>query len=425
MNRTIAPPITQTSEIDLKLYEPEKFFLDNGIEVFLINAGEQDVILLDFDFSAGSSFEDKNLVSGTVSHLLKCGTKSLNSFALNEAAEYYGAYINRGAGAENANITLHTLTKHLESLLPLVAQIIYESTMPNDELQIFKTQRIQQLTMNLQKGDFVANRLIDTYLYGNVHPYGRVSTIDDYNAITADDCNNFYQKHYQQNTFKIFVGGKLPNNIKDLLNQFFGKTKIENPITSFPKHIAIPATQNNYRIQNDANAVQGAIRIARPFPNRHHPDFKECMVLNNVLGGYFGSRLMSNIREDKGYTYGIHSYVQNHIQQSAWMISTETGKDVTEAAIVEIYKEMEILKTELVDTEELQLVKNYMIGQILGDLDGPFQIVNRWKTYSINNLDSSFFYTNVNSIKTITPERIKELANKYLNKEAFYELVVY
>ena len=170
--------------------------------------------------------------------------------------------------------------------------------------------------------------------------------------------------------------------------------------------------------------MQGSIRIARPFPNRHHPDFLKVQVLNTLFGGFFGSRLMSNIREDKGYTYGIHSYLQNHIQQSAWMISTEAGKDVCEATIAEVYKEMKDLREELVDEEELLLVRNYMMGSILGDLDGPFQIIARWKNIILNNLDEKYFYDSINTIKTISAEELQELAQKYLKPEDFYELVV-
>lgn len=170
--------------------------------------------------------------------------------------------------------------------------------------------------------------------------------------------------------------------------------------------------------------MQGAIRIARPFPNRHHPDFMKVMVLNTVLGGFFGSRLMANIREDKGYTYGIHSYVQNHIRQSAWVISTEAGRDVCEATIEEIHKEMKKLRKEKIDADELLLVRNYLVGTILGDLDGPFHIMGRWKNLVLNNLEQSYFYDSVKTIKTISAEELKELANKYLVPEDFYELVV-
>lgn len=170
--------------------------------------------------------------------------------------------------------------------------------------------------------------------------------------------------------------------------------------------------------------MQGAIRLARPFPNRHHPDFKKVTILNTLFGGYFGSRLMSNIREEKGYTYGISSYLQNHIQQSAIMVSTEAGKEVCEATIQEVYKEMKLLRENLVDEEELLLVKNYMMGTNLGDIDGPFQTIARWKTLILNNLDDSYFYDSMKTIKNITGEELRELSDKYLQPDDFFELVV-
>ena len=142
------------------------------------------------------------------------------------------------------------------------------------------------------------------------------------------------------------------------------------------------------------------------------------------LVDFFGSRLMMNIREDKGYTYGIHSYLQNHIQQSAWIISTEAGREVCEPAIVEVYKEMERLRNEPVGDEELLLVRNYMMGSILGDLDGPFQIINRWKNIILNGLDESYFYQTMDTIKKVSAQELQELANKYLKPENFFELVV-
>ena len=186
----------------------------------------------------------------------------------------------------------------------------------------------------------------------------------------------------------------------------------------------MPAAEKNFRITNDPNGVQGAVRMATLFPNRHHPDFMKAQVLNNIFGGFFGSRLMSNIREDKGYTYGIHSYLQNHIHQSAWVISTEAGREVCEATVKEIHNEMQELREEPVDDEELLLVRNYMMGTILGELDGPFHIMAKWKNIILNQLPDSFFYDSIHTIKTISAEELMELANKYLKPENFYELVV-
>jgi len=134
--------------------------------------------------------------------------------------------------------------------------------------------------------------------------------------------------------------------------------------------------------------------------------------------------LMSNIREDKGYTYGIHSYIQNHIHDTALLVSTEAGRDVAEATITEVYKEMASLRDEIIDAEELDLVRNYMIGSLLGDLDGPFQIMARWKNYILNNLDDSYFYNSLEIVRTVTAEELQELAKKYLQPEDYYELLV-
>ena len=221
----------------------------------------------------------------------------------------------------------------------------------------------------------------------------------------------------------MFVAGRLPANLEELLNKNFGDLNNDKEL-KVPVAVVTPASEKKSRVTNDADGIQGSIRIARPFPNRHHPDFLKAQVLNALFGGFFGSRLMSNIREDKGYTYGIHSYLQNHIQRSAWMISTEAGKDVSEATIAEVYKEMQDLRENLVDEEELQLVRNYMMGGILGDLDGPFQIIARWKNIILNDLDESYFYKSIETIRSISAEELRELARKYFNPEDFYELVV-
>jgi predicted Zn-dependent peptidase len=307
-------------------------------------------------------------------------------------------------------------------LLPVVKELITDSTMPQDELDTYKQNMKQRLKVNLKKSDFVAGRLIDTYLYGAKHPYGKYSNAEDFDSLNREQLLEFYKKYYQQGKLIMFVAGKLPANLEQLLNQHFGD--LPGSPVQITTTTAEQATEKKYRIINDAEGVQGSIRIARPFPNRHHPDFLKAQVLNVLFGGFFGSRLMSNIREDKGYTYGIHSFLHNHIQQSAWMISTEAGKDVCEATISEVYKEMKDLRENLVDEEELLLVRNFMMGGILGDLDGPFQIIGRWKNFILNNLTGQYFYDSINTIKTISAEEIQQLAQKYLNPEDFYELVV-
>jgi predicted Zn-dependent peptidase len=424
MNRRTAPAIKDAIEFDLKLKPYQQFTLQNGVPVYGIDAGAQEVIQVELVFYAGNWYEQQKNVAAATNYLLKNGTSKRSAFELNELFEYYGAYCNRSCYNETAVITLSSLSKQLPSILPVVKEMITDSVFSEEELDIYKQNSKQRLKVNLQKSDFVATRLADAYLYGEDHPYGKYTNPEDLDALNSGLLKDFFKQYYLDGQCVIFVSGKLPADIEQQLNTAFGDLALKpfnKKFTSIPQ---LPATEKKYRVQNDANGVQGAIRIARPFPNRHHPDFMKVMVLNTLFGGFFGSRLMSNIREDKGYTYGIHSYVQNHIHESAWMISTEAGKDVCEATIEEVYKEMKLLREELVDEEELLLVRNFLIGTILGDLDGPFHIMSRWKNLILNDLTDDYFYRSIETIKTISTEELRELAKKYLNPEQFYELVV-
>jgi predicted Zn-dependent peptidase len=421
-NRKKPPRIKDAVEFNLQLKPFEKFTLDNGIEVYAINAGAEDVVQVEWVFYAGNWFEQQNLVAASTNFLLKNGTRSKTAFEINEHFEYYGSYLNRNCYNELASLSLHSLSKHLEVLLPVVKELLTDSVFPQEELDVYKQNMKQRLKVNMKKCDFVAGRLIDAYLYGEGHPYGRYTRFEDFDNVQREQLTEFFNNYYVHGKIVMFVSGKLPQNIFPLLNKNFGDLN-SHPVAVQPLP-ASAAAEKKYRVINDVNGVQGAIRIGASFPNRHHPDFLKVQVLNSLFGGFFGSRLMSNIREEKGYTYGIYSYLQNHIQETAWVISTEAGRDVCEAAIVEIYKEMERLRTELVDPEELLLVRNYMMGSILGDLDGPFQIINRWKNIILNGLEEDHFYKQINTIKSVTPEELQQLANKYLVPENFYELVV-
>ena len=422
LERKQSPPIVDAVDFHLQLKSCQRFTLKNGTEVYAVDAGAEEVMMIEWVFFAGNWFEEQNLVAAATNFLLRNGTTKKNAFQINEHFEYFGSYLNRSCYNETATVTLHCLTKHIRELLPVVRELLTDSVMPEEELAIYQQNMKQRLKVNLQKSDFVAGRLIDSYLYGEKHPYGKFSKAEDYDALKREQLLGFYKKNYQKGKFILFVAGKLPANLEPMLNEYFGDL-VNGPV-SFVEIPLQPFSEKKYRATNDPNGMQGSIRIARSFPNRHHPDFLKAQVLNSLFGGFFGSRLMSNLREEKGYTYGIHSFLHNHIHYSAWMVTTEAGRDVCEVTIKEVYREMKELREKLVDEEELKLVRNYMMGGILGDLDGPFQIIARWKNIILNDLTEKYFYDSINTIKTVTAEELQELAKKYLNPEEFYELVV-
>ncbi len=425
LNRTIAPVIKDPVELDIKLPPCEQFTLSNGVKVYALDMGNEDVVLYNFVFYAGNSYETQNTIAPATNYLIKNGTNTRKAFDIDEHFDYYGAYLNRSCYNETAEISLHCLQKHSGELLPVISELLQEAVFPAEELAIYQQNAKQRLSVGLQKSDFVAGRLIDASLFGRNHPYGKYSELVDYDMLQRAQLQQFYKRYYKEGHCVIFVSGKLPADIGQLLDRHFGTLPLKPHHQAAPVvHPVQPSATLKQRVINDEQGVQGSIRIARHFPNRHHPDFQKMMVLNTLFGGFFGSRLMANIREEKGYTYGIYSYLLNHVHQSGLMISTEAGRDVCEATIQEVYAEMEGLCQEPVEEEELQVTRSFMIGSILGDLDGPFQVLSRWKNLVLNGLDEAYFYRGIQTIKTITAAELQEVANKYLVKEDFYELTV-
>jgi predicted Zn-dependent peptidase len=424
IDRTKAPSIKDAVEYAINLKSPEVVGLDNGVKMYTVQAGTEEVVQIEWVFKAGNWYEPQKNLAAASNFLIKNGTTSKSAYDINEYVDFYGAYLNRSCYNETAVVNLHCLTKHLEKLLPLVQEIFMEAIFPEDELVIYRQNMKQRLAVNLQKSDFVAGRKIDELLFGITHPYGVYSQMEDYDLLDTDKIKAYHASWYKHGHCTIFSAGILPHGYEKMMNSFFGQLPFMQRTLPEPVHPILAAEEKKWNIINDEDGVQAAIRIARPFPTRHHPDFPKVQVLNTLYGGFFGSRLMNNIREDKGYTYGIYSYLVNHVHAGAWMISTEAGRHVAEATVREVYHEMQELREKSVDADELLLVKNYLIGTLLGDLDGPFQVIGRWKNLILNGLDENFFYHSVDTIKHIDTDQIREMAVKYLNPDEFYELVV-
>ena len=424
LDRKSAPAIHDAIEFSYNLPPINKEQLDNNIPFYWLSAGVQDVVEINWVFPAGVWQEPKPAVAFATGALLKNGTSKRSAHEVHEALEYFGASLRVSPGNDFATVTLNSLTKDLPKLLPIVYEILTDATFPEEEVALHKQNSIQRLLVSLRQAEFVANQKIDALLFGEFHPYGRFSKAEKIEALTREDLMNFYRTHYNPGNATIFMGGKISDGDVKLVNEIFGKTPV-NINKEEELHFSAPAPSDmSQRIINDPNGVQGAIRIGRLFPNRHHPDFPKMVVLNTILGGYFGSRLMSNIREDKGYTYGIYSSIQPMAHGGSLVIHSEVGRDVMEAAITEVYREMDELCNVQASEEELLLVKNYLLGGLLGDLDGPFQILQRWRSLIMNGLDETHFNNNVRIYKSITAGELQELARKYFDKSHFYEVGV-
>lgn len=420
LNRTQAPAFKQVNEI--KFLHPEQSFLDNGIPVFSINSGEQDLVRIEFIFDNVNWQDDKPLQAIATSTMLNNGTKHLTAKEIADKIDFYGAFFQTEYGNDQSTVTLYTLNKHLASVLPIVKEVLSESVFSQSELNIYIQNQKQKLQVNLKKNDVVARKQFAQALFGNTS-YGYNITAKNYDDLQQDELTTYFSAAYTPKNCTIIVSGKFEKQSLNLLNQYFGQRWggiQQSAINDF----SFEKVKRNPIYIEKPDALQSAIRMGKIAINRTHPDFAGFQVLNCVLGGYFGSRLMANIREDKGYTYGIGSGVASMKDAGYFFIATEVGADVCSDALNEIYKEIDLLKQELISEEELSLVQNYMLGSMLGSLENVFSHADKFKNIHFYGLGYDYYTNYIYTVKSITANDIKNLANKYLAIDDFTEVVV-
>ncbi|MEL6922562.1 MAG: pitrilysin family protein [Bacteroidota bacterium] len=420
LDRKTAPPIREIENLQLPL--PRKLILDNGIPLYVLELGTQEVLKLEAVYFAGRPYEDQQLVGRMTARMLKEGTRHRNAEAVAETIDFYGATLSIPINLDTSNIILYSLTKHFESLIPLFSEILHAPLFDSDELETIKRSHLQRLQVDLSKNDVVAYRKITEYIFGESHPYGYNSYPKSYEPITTDILRKHYEKNYTDENCVLFLSGKLKSDTVQLINQHLGqRNKRGRSVASFPP-IQYPEPRS---VQlHKADSVQTAVRIGRQLWNRKHPDYNALYILNTVLGGYFGSRLMTNIREDKGYTYNIFSSVDSMLHDGYFMIGTEVGNDYVEDTFRQIYHEFEVLKTELISEQELSMVRNYLLGNLMTMLDGAFNVSEVIRTLYVEEVDPSTFDELVQLIKNITPEHLRSLARQYLKEEEMWKVVV-
>ena len=419
-NRVQAPKIQEIE--DLKLPRPHIATLDNGIPVYAIQMGTQEVLKLEIIFNAGRPYESANLVSRATASLMKEGTLSKSSNDIAELIDFYGGSISVPVNLDTSNILLYSIKKYFGRLLPLVAEILTEPTFPEKELKTFKDRNVQRLMVDLSRNDVVAYRKVTELIFGSDHPYGYNSVPKTYKQITPEQLKAHYQNNFTADNCKIIISGKVDDEVLSQLNHYLGSILMrKGPGLMVPAAVQYQKTREEFSIPG---SVQSAIRIGRHLFNRHHEDFKDLFVLNTIFGGYFGSRLMANIREEKGYTYNIYSALDVMVHDGCFYVGTEVGNEFVEATIQEVFKEMKVLQEKLVDKDELEMVQNYLLGNLLTSLDGPFNVSEIIKTIVTEDLPFDHFEKGVAAVKNITAERLQELAVKYLKPDEMSIVVV-
>lgn len=420
LNRTLAPASKQVDQINF--IPPVLQNLANGIPVYTFNAGKQELVRIEFIFNNVNWNQTKPLQAVAVNSLINNGTNTLSAKEIAEQVDYYGAFLQTEYGADQIVITLYSLNKYLAAVLPILKAILNESIFPQQELEIFIQNQKQKLQVNLQKNDFLARKTFANTLFGKT-AYGTDILLEDYDAIKRDDLLAYYQAAFKAENCTIIAAGKFEDQEFALLDQFFGKKWVNNEPSTLNQFSFLESVGEIISI-NKPNTVQSAIRMGKIAINRTNVDFPSLQVLNTVLGGYFGSRLMANIREDKGYTYGIGSGIASLKDAGYFFIATEVGADVCNLALKEIFKEIELLKEELVGEEELNLVRNYMLGSMLGSLENIMSHADKFKNIHFSGLGYDYYANYIATVKSISAEKIQQMAKKYLSTSDFVQVVV-
>lgn len=421
LNRTIAPASYPIELI--KFPTVTKTSLVNGIEIQSLSLGEQAVFKLEIIVQAGASAADKAGIASLTSSLMKRGTKQRDATAIHQIFDYYGAFWDIQTNLDYATFVLYGLSKHIKSLLPYVLEIIQEASFPTEEFEKEIAIEVQKNKLNWQKTAFSASQLLRSQLF-NEDPYGRISTQESLEAIQLGDLVNFHRQYWLGGTPKIFLSGSFSYNQIEAVQKTF-----EN-LQTFPVNIKGPnlredlTKKTNKLREYRENALQSSIRLGMRSITRNHTDYFKFSVLNTILGGFFGSRLQKNIREEKGFTYGISSSIVPMLRAGYWVVGTDVNNDNVDETCEEIRKEMRKLQQEKVSPDELNLVKNYLMGSFTGELTQAFDIAEKIKVIQIENLPFDYYDQFQAQIQACTPEDLLELATKYLDPTNLQVIIV-
>jgi len=418
--RNIPPKVWGVDRVEY--IEPKRLRLHNGVELFTMNSGDQEVVKIDFSFKAGSWYGKSRLDSTMAASMLQEGTTNHKATDIANIFDFYGAQFSSASSYDNNYISLLSLKKYLPNLLPIVSEIIRESSFPEEEFEILRAKRKQRAIVDAGRVGLIAQKGFLHNLFGEGHPYAPVASPTFYDTISRDGVRSHFNQFYRPDTMTITASGFIDSSVIRIIEDNFSSTWGKSGHLKETNNHILPVASRNVFIDKEG-ANQNAIAIGKLFPTQNHPDFPGIKLLCTILGGYFGSRLMSNIREDKGYTYSIQASPISFIHNGVFLVFAEVKTDKTDETVNEIFLEIQKLSEELIKEEELIPIQNYMLGRILEDFDGPFARAQTFASLLEANLDFDYYNRLINTIKTATPFEIRELARKYLTLESMSTII--
>jgi len=422
LDRKQAPPARPIRHIDF--LKAETTTLSNGTPIHIIHAGKQAVIGLELIFRRGGvRHENTNGASFFAMKMLSEGTRTKNSDTISHTIDQHGAYLQLSPGLDFSSADLYMLTRHMHPLMQMLRELVTSSIFPEEELQKLKDIQQQQLRVSKQKPNVLASRATKAGLFGMSHPYGKSLEEADIDAISRQALIDFFKRNLSGD-IELVVSGDVNTEVMQALETYFGDLPSEN--TSLDDDLlpdTIRSSERRIVIEKPDN-LQSSVRLALPLFTKRHPDIHKVRILNTILGGYFGSRLMRNIREEKGLTYGINSGLITLQDAGYFIVGTEVSKDKAAQVLDEIYKEVTHLQEVAVPATELITVKNYMAGRLLSSVDTPFALAEKFKNVHLYGLTYDFYKNYLDTINSISAEEIQQVAKKHLDVSSMQEVIV-
>lgn len=413
------PPIFPVRQIQLPPVQQGQ--LSNGLPFYQINRGTQELVRIELVFWAGRPYEKHPLVARTTTALLKEGTLNFSGTAIAEKFDYYGAGLSTPFQMDTANVVMYALNKQLPQVLPIFLEVLNNPAFPPKELEAFIKRSQQRLKDDLSKSEVLAYRHITACYFGEQHPYGYNSDALQYEQLKRHQIQEHYNRCYNaQNGFAL-ISGHLDKESEKYIHQTLSQLR-SGTLQKPSVYISSPTTPQLIRLPAQ-NTSQSTIRMGRKLFPRQHPDANGMYILAHLLGGYFGSRLMENIREDKGYTYNISASYDTLRFDGALHIETEVNPNYVDACLKEISYEIHRLQHELVPAPELEMLQNYLMGSFLTMIDGPFNWSETVRTLLVEQLDTTALEQLIQKVLTITAEEIQALAQQYLQADDLWTVI--
>jgi zinc protease len=418
LDRKSAPAFAELRNLTLPTYNT--FILENGLPITLLNGVAQDVVKIDVLFTASKWNEPSVGVAHFTSAMLEKGTKKMNSFQIAGFFERYGASIEISSGFDFTTISLYSPSKNILHVLPVFIDLSTEPEFTESELSILKNLFLQSLTINNEKSSFVASKIFRSKIFGKTHPYGTSIEKENVDTISTISLFTYFNNFFKP--YQIFATGNINEELKKLFNSCF------SPINRLQKsdnqkQINAPQIHSSKFYLEKTNSIQTSIRYGKRVVNKTHSDYPYLVLLNHILGGYFGSRLMKNIREEKGLTYGIYSSISTLKNDAYLVIGADVNKENNETVIGEIKNELIKLNNSIISDSEFQLTKNHLLGNLQLELASPFSVIEKIKNIELYHLSENFYSDLFQEILLAQPAELTEVANIYLNDD-FFEISV-